>query len=130
MTDVLVDTHVAHWMTSEPDRLSASAAETLQGADEIVISAISWHELAWLAHHGRIAVTTPLRAWLQALSDKLRTIGITPSIAATAVGLPAKAPSDPADRLITATAIEQGVVLVSKDQRLRRFRHPGLNVTW
>lgn len=130
MTDVLVDTHVAHWMTSEPSRLSPRAAEVLNGAAEIVVSAISWHELAWLGHHGRIQVTTPLRVWLQALSDLVRTIGISPSIAATAVALPARAPTDPADRLIAATAIESGLALVTKDQALRRFRHPGLTVIW
>lgn len=130
MTDVLVDTHVAHWMTSEPAKLSTRAAEALAGADEILVSAVSWHELAWLGHHGRIQVTTPIRVWLDALSAGVRTAGITPAIAATAVGLPATAPGDPADRLIVATAIETGLVLVSKDQALRRFRHPGVTVTW
>lgn len=117
-------------MTSEPKRLSRPATEALGSAEEIVVSAISWNELAWLAHHGRIEVTTPLRVWLESLAEKVRTIGITPAIAATAVGLPPKFPADPADRLISATAIEKGLVLVSKDQVLRKLRHPGLTVIW
>lgn len=130
MSLVLVDTHVAHWMTSEPERLSGTATEALRGTDETVVSAISWNELAWLAHHGRIEVTTPLRVWLESLAEKVRTIGITPAIAATAVALPPKFPADPADRLICATAIEKGFVLVSKDQTIRKLRHPGLTVIW
>jgi PIN domain nuclease of toxin-antitoxin system len=46
-------------------------------------------------------------------------VGITPAIADAAVSLPSAFPGDPADRLIFATAVEQGVKLVTKDRRLR-----------
>jgi PIN domain nuclease of toxin-antitoxin system len=39
-------------------------------------------------------------------------------------------PGDPADRLIYATAIEQGVRLVTKDRRLRAHRHPRPLTLW
>jgi PIN domain nuclease of toxin-antitoxin system len=104
---VLLDSHVVHWWSAEPDRVSAAAARAMSGADELAVAAISWFELAWLARHDRITVTIPLRSWLERLSAQVRTIGITTAIADTAVSLPSTFTGDPADRLIYATAIEK-----------------------
>ncbi len=130
MTTVLLDTHVLHWWTAEPDRLSSAALEAISDADELAVAAISWYELAWLANHDRISLGLPLRAWLDALVIDVRTIPISPSIAATAVELPASFPGDPADRLIYATAIEKGIRLVTKDRRLRSHKHPRRITVW
>ncbi|HEX6238827.1 MAG TPA: PIN domain-containing protein [Acidimicrobiales bacterium] len=130
MTTILLDTHVLQWWSAEPDRLSRVAADALAAADELAVAAITWFELAWLASHERIVVTLPLRSWLEELAAEVHTIGITPAIADTAVGLPSSFPGDPADRLIFATAIEHGYRLVTKDQRLRRHRHPRPITIW
>jgi PIN domain nuclease of toxin-antitoxin system len=83
---------------------------------------VSWFELAWLAQRGRITVPTPVRPWLERLAQDVRTVTTTPAIAATAAALPLSFPSDPADRIIYATALEQGWPLVTKDERL--LKHP------
>ena len=64
MTTVLLDTHVVHWWSAEPDRVSDAATKALVEADELAVAAISWFELALLARHERIAVTIPVRSWL------------------------------------------------------------------
>lgn len=130
MTTVLLDSHVLHWWSSEPERLSPTATGAVTNADELAVSAISWFELAWLAQHARISLAVPVLVWLEELSAQVRTIGISPPVATTAVSLPASFPGDPADRLIYATAIEHGWQLVSKDDRLRRHRHPRKIVVW
>jgi len=127
---VLLDTHVLQWWSAEPKRLSASATRALAAADELAVAAISWFELAWLASNERIVVSVPRRSWLEALSDQVRTIGITTAIADTAVSLPGSFPGDPADRLIFATAIEQGWQLVTKDRRLRQYQYPRSITIW
>ena len=130
MNAVLLDTHVVHWWSAEPKRVSRPARETLEGADELVVAAISWYELAWLARHERIIVNVPIRTWLQSLAAQLRTIGVTPAIADTAVGLPSSFPGDPADRLIYATAVEHGLRLVTKDRAIRDHDHPRTVAVW
>ncbi|MGH3441871.1 MAG: PIN domain-containing protein [Nitriliruptorales bacterium] len=130
MTTVLVDTHVLQWWSAEPERLSPEATEALAAAAEVAVAAISWFELSWLAAHHRIIVSIPARSWLEQLSRHVRTVGITPVIADTAVGLPDTFPGDPADRLIYATAIETGWRLITKDARLRDHPHPRPITLW
>lgn len=130
MTTVVLDSHVLHWWSAEPARISKRATAALTDADELAVADISWYELAWLADRDRIVVGVPIRSWLQRLASQVRTIPATPAIAATAVALPESFPSDPADRLIYATAIENGWRLITKDRRLRAHRHPQPVTLW
>lgn len=130
MSAVLLDTHAVHWWASEPERISRPARQALKAADELLIAAISWYELAWLAERGRIVIDVPIRSWLEDLGSHLRTVGITPAIADSAAGLPSSFPRDPTDRLIYATAIEHGVRLVTKDQAIADHDQPRSLVVW
>lgn len=130
MSAVLLDSHVLHWWSAEPDRLSAAAASAIDAADGLAVSAVTWYELAWLARHERIVLAMPVRAWLDDLSADVLTEGITPAIADTAAGLPSSFPGDPADRIIYATALELGWHLVTKDRALRRYRHTRPVTLW
>lgn len=130
MTTVLVDTHVLHWWSSEPARLSNRAAQAVEAADEVAVAAISWFELAWLARNERILLSIPLLSWLSQLAAQVRTVGATPAIASAAVDLPSSFPGDPADRLIYATAVEHGWRLVTKDRRMLSHRHPRAVTLW
>lgn len=115
MAALLLDTHVVHWWSAEPSRVSNAARDALEAADDLAVAAVSWYELAWLAHHERIVLNIPVRSWVEGLGAQLRTIGLTPAIAETAAALPASFTGDPADRQIYATAIEHGLKLVTKD---------------
>lgn len=130
MTTLLLDSHVIHWWSAEPERLSRAASRAVAQADELAVSSISWFELGWLARRERIQVTIPIRTWLESLARQVRTVPISPGIADIAVGLPSSFPGDPADRLIYATAVENGWRLVTKDERLRNHRHPQPVVIW
>jgi len=127
---LLLDTHVVYWWSAEPDRISGSARSALKRADDLLIAAISWYELAWLAERGRIVPKVPIRSWLEELGAHLRTVGITPAIADSAAGLPSSFPRDPTDRIIYATAIEHGVKLVTKDRAIAEHDGPRSLVIW
>jgi PIN domain nuclease of toxin-antitoxin system len=130
LTTILLDTHVILWWSAERSRLSPTAQRAIADSDELAVSAISWWELARFARRQRIAVPIPLPAWLERLALQVNTVGITPAIALAAANLPDTFPGDPADRLIYATAIERGYLLVTKDQRLRAHRHRHKVTVW
>ncbi len=131
MTTLLVDTHILHWWSAEPERLSTAALAALEDAEQLAVAAITWYELGWLARRGRISVSLPVGTWLRHLASSVRTVALSPSIAAIAVALPHTFPSDPADRLIYATAVEHGWPLVTKDDRLRQHRgSPAVPTIW
>jgi PIN domain nuclease of toxin-antitoxin system len=130
MSALLLDTHAVHWWSAEPTRLSRSAQQALDTAEELLVAAISWYELAWLARHERIVLDIPIRSWLEELGANVRTIGLTPAIADAAVSLPSSFPRDPADRRIYASAIEQGTRLVTKDRSIANYDAPRNLVLW
>ncbi len=130
MTAVVLDTHVLFWWSTEPHRVSKQATRAIEGADRLLVAAITWFELAWLVEHQRVIVTIPAGSWLDQLAHHVETVGITPAIAQTAVSLPSTFPGDPMDRLIYATAIERGCPLVTKDRALRSHRYPRSVTLW
>jgi PIN domain nuclease of toxin-antitoxin system len=71
-----------------------------------------------------------LRSWIDGLSSDVRTVPVSPSIAATAVELAPSFPGDPADGLIYATAVERGWQLVTKDGRLRKHKYQRPITMW
>jgi PIN domain nuclease of toxin-antitoxin system len=130
MSAALLDTHAIHWWSAEPDRLSQPARRMLKAADELLVAAVYWYELAWLAERKRITVDVPVRSWLEGLGAQVRTVGVTPAIAAGAAALPSSFPRDPMDRLIYATAIEHGVKLVTRDRAIAEHDKPRSLVVW
>jgi PIN domain nuclease of toxin-antitoxin system len=131
VTTVVLDTHVLYWVDADPERyLTRTAQRVVRGADEIAIASVSWYELAWLIEHRRIAVSRPLLAYLEDLANEVRTIPLSPAIAAAAVSLPEAFPQDPVDRVIYATAIEYGWPLVTRDESLRSFGARHGTVIW
>ena len=127
---ILLDTHALHWWTTEPERLGPDAVLALEADQELAVAAITWWELAWLARRGRIGLAIPIRTLVTSLARDVRTMALTPSIAATAAELPDSFPRDPIDRIIFATAVEHGSRLVTKDARMHDHDPGGRVVVW
>lgn len=125
MSGIVLDTHVLYWVwAGEAERVSDAAHRALDAADELIVSAITWYELALLFERGRIELTdTTAAAALGSMADRVTTAPVSWQIARRAAELeraPAF-PRDPADRLIYATAAERSLRLVTADHRLRSF---------
>jgi PIN domain nuclease of toxin-antitoxin system len=127
---ILLDTHVVHWWAVEPEHVSPAGARALEAADELAVAGVSWFELGWLIRRGRLTVRSPLRTWIEQLARDVRTVSLSPAIAATAAELPDAFPSDPIDRIIFATAVEHGWELVTRDRRMREHDPRGDVVVW
>ena len=119
---MLLDTHVLIWLASEPSKLSRKASEAIRGASAetgIAISAITLWELAWLAIHDRLNITGTTEAFVEQIVSRTAIRPITAKIAVLANQLPTNYPGDPCDRLIGATALAEGIALITKDSKIR-----------
>lgn len=114
---ILLDTHIWHWWVNQiPGKLSPALIDRIEQEDEVLVSAISCFEMAWLVRHGRIDLGMPYSEWFAEVSagSGIRFSPVTPEIAALAVSLP-EHHKDPQDRLIIATALTHDAQLISFD---------------
>jgi PIN domain nuclease of toxin-antitoxin system len=128
---ILLDTHVLIWLAGEPAKLSSKAAASIRAAPKeggIAISAITLWELAWLATHGRLRISGTADAFVERISSHTAILPITARIAVLANQFPANYSSDPCDRLIGATALSEGIPLVTKDRSIRSSKQ--LKTIW
>ncbi len=127
---IVADTCVVIWLAREPAILSEAANEAIFSARKnggIAIAGVTLYEIAWLARNKRIAFDS-VESFLAATEANFVVLPVTASIARRAAELPSEYPSDPMDRIIGATALDQGVALITKDRAIRRSN--ALAVIW
>jgi len=119
---ILLDTHVLIWLAFEPAKLSKTAGEAIRASSRtggLGISAITLWEAAWLVTHRRVNFTGTAEAFLEEISSRTSVFHITPRIAVLANQFPPSYSSNPSDRLIGATAMVEGIALITKDRTIR-----------
>ncbi len=123
---IVLDTHAWVWFISNPELLSKRAKRYVDAAVEekaVMISSISVWEVALLIAKKRLILTLELNDWI-AKSEMLpffKFIPVDNSVAIKSVNLPQPLHSDPADRIIIATAISLGAPIVTKDEKILNY---------
>jgi PIN domain nuclease of toxin-antitoxin system len=118
---ILLDTHILVWLLIAPDRLSPRARKTIVAARKsgpLALSAISLWEIAWLAKNKRIEIDVSVESFVKKCASYVEVFPISPEIAVRSVQFPDSYPKDPQDRIIGATAIVEGIRLLTHDKQI------------
>ena len=114
---IVLDTHAWVWWLTKPDRLGRKAERALAKAKQIGIPAICPWEVAMKANAGQLRFDRPYDIWIdEALAEdpRVELLPLVPRVAVEAVRLGWKH-SDPADRLIVASARVHDAPLITSD---------------
>lgn len=126
----LLDTHVLLWLLTEPARLSEPAAQLLgDSSNRLHISVASAWEIATKIRLGKLplaeSITMGFAQHLRRAGIETIDIAIDHTILGGAMSWPHR---DPFDRMIAATAMVEGIALVSSDAVFSAVN--GLRVIW
>jgi PIN domain nuclease of toxin-antitoxin system len=127
---LLLDTHVWIWLVHGEDRIAQDMLErilTAAGAGAMGISVMSLWELGLLDAKGRINLSMSCGAWVRTALDRSRavTVPLTPAAAIGCHQLPGWPHSDPVDRILVATARNEGMTLVTRDRAILDYAAQG-----
>jgi PIN domain nuclease of toxin-antitoxin system len=124
----VLDTHAWLWWATSDRRLSRQARTAIARAasrGELWLSMISIWEMAKKIEKGQLALDRPLEEWLDAAlaAEGLQVAEMTRPILVDSCRLPQPFHGDPADQIIVATSRSLSATLVTRDARLRDYRH-------
>jgi PIN domain nuclease of toxin-antitoxin system len=127
---LLLDTCAAIWLAEGEaidDEAMAAIDHTASRDETIFVSPITAWEVGLLAARGRIAMSLPPSVWFERLlavpGIALAKLSVAVLIASSY--LPGTPPRDPADRMIAATARENGLKLITRDKLLLDYAKQG-----
>lgn len=123
---ILLDTNALIWWSTAPEKLSRKARKTIEDVikkEEILISSISVWEVFLLMRKNKVGFSIDVDSWLDKLESLpfIRFVPIDNKIASQSVKLDFEN-SDPADRIIIATALNMGAKLVTSDKKILNYQ--------
>lgn len=124
----MLDTHaLVWWVHGDVAKLSAAQRQALKEMEEqnepSAISSISLWELAMLRDRNRLSTAKPLDALFEEIESHplLSILPLSGAVAAESVRLGDDFHRDPADQIIVATARCHGLILITADDRIRKW---------
>jgi PIN domain nuclease of toxin-antitoxin system len=127
---ILLDTCAVIWLGQDAE-IAPSARVALQEAWErgeaVYVSPITAWELGLLVARGRLMLAQPPAVWFERFlaTPGLKLASLLPRVLAAASFLPGAPPNDPADRILSATARDEGYRLMTRDGLLLRYASAG-----
>ena len=131
---IVLDTHVLVWWVANPEKLSKRAQEKIarevKKGGQLLASSISVWEIYLLVAKNKLSFSVDVDTWLEKVESLpfMQFIPVDNKIAAKSVNLPEPLHSDPTDRIIIATALQNGADLITSDKRI--LAYPSVRSIW
>jgi PIN domain nuclease of toxin-antitoxin system len=127
---LLLDTHVWLWLVRGEGSLSEAVLERIfeaAGMLSLFLSVVSIWEVSILDAKGRITLNLPCLQWVRTALQRsgAEPVPLTPEIAVECHHLPAWSYNDPADRILVATARQEGMTLLTRDRTILDYAGKG-----
>lgn len=123
---ILLDTHVVIWLAADESRISNKAKQAIDEARRaeqgLAISDFTLFELVMASRKSRIGIDTSVESFLAQVERRFVVLPITRDVCVQTLALPRDYPRDPADQIIGATALANGITLVTADAQIRKSR--------
>ena len=129
----LLDTHSFLWALFAPKKLSKSAAREIKSPNnDVFVSIVTFWEISLKYALGKLELEKIKPEELPGSAEEmgLDILPIDPLEAAGFYKLPRIGHKDPFDRLLIWQAIQQTMVLISKDPEFQKYRKFGLQCHW
>ncbi len=129
----LIDTHVLLWALFEPKRISLPAKKAVETvSNEVFVSAVSFWEISLKYQLGKLELNG---CFPDELPEQVRAMGleieeVSADLMASFYRLPVEKHKDPFDRLLAWQAIQEGMVLITKDPAFSTYQSAGLKTLW
>jgi PIN domain nuclease of toxin-antitoxin system len=127
---VLLDTCAAIWLMSRSP-LSTASRSAIRAAQTsnlgVYLSPFTAWEIGTLVAKGRLQLTLAPEVWFDTLLalPGVRLVALTPQLLISSTALPGIPPTDPADRIIAATARQHGYRVITRDSKLLAYAAQG-----
>lgn len=124
---ILLDTNALIWWSTAPEKLSKKARKSVDDTikkEGILVSSISVWEVYLLMKKNRVGFSIDVDSWLQKLENLefVKFVPVDNKIASQSVKLDF-GNSDPADRIIIATALQHGAAIITSDKKILKYPH-------
>ncbi len=130
---ILLDTCAIIWDATDSPKLHSDIRVLINREEkngQLCICDISFWEVAMLTRKNRLDLGISVEAFFELYQQKryLNVLPITAQLAEQSVNLDSRMNSDPADRLIVATAMSHNATLITADNNLQAF--PEVKTFW
>lgn len=125
---IVLDTNALVFLVNNSKRLSPKARRRIDleiKQNDIFVSSISVWEIYLLVKKDKLDLAVDVETWVNKIENFpfLRFVPVDNKIAAKSVTLPETVGSDPADRIVVATALDLGATLITSDSKIRKYPH-------
>lgn len=117
MISILLDTCALIWLGNGDAALSLDARQAIEECESVYVSPISLWEVSNKCRKGKLLLKHPPREWFDRIIQRhqLKILPLTNEVMFLAGELP-EHHKDPADRMIIASAMVNGLVVVTADR--------------